>query len=94
MLFEELPELEAHKKGRDIQLMFQDDIVDALSETCAYSDAIILSKAAKILRRDMLDHKVLRDGTYNMDSTQKAVPPSLLDGETPFPIYIGLSVFA
>ena len=38
MLFEELPDLEAHKKGRDILLTFQDDVVKPLSEAGAYSD--------------------------------------------------------
>ena len=143
-ILEELPELEAHKKGRDVLLAFQEDVGLVLSESSAYSDAIILSKASKIVRRDMLNHKIFSDGTYNMDSTEDLVPPSLLgfvgmvehgadiksqlrfgasktdlamaqllqyicyagfkegapthrhskDRETPFPIYIGLSVFA
>ena len=143
-ILKELPELEAHKKGRDVLLAFQDDVGLTLSESCVYSDAIVLSKAAKILRRHMLDHKILVDGTYNMDCTEEAIPPSLLqfvgmvehgadiksqlrfgasktdlamaqllqyncyarfkegapthrhskDRETPFPVYIGLSVFA
>ena len=109
-----------------------------------YSDAIILAKAAKILRRHMPGHKSTFDGTFNMDSSEDAVPPSLLqfvgmvehgadiksqlrfgasktdtaiahllqyncyarfkegaathrhskECETPFPIYIGVSVFA
>lgn len=77
-ILKELPELEAHKKGRDVLLAFQDEVALALSESCAYSDAIILSKAAKILRRHMLDHTILTDGTYNMNSTEEVVPPSLL----------------
>ena len=34
----------------------------------AVPTAIILSKDAKILRHHMLDHKILADGIYNMDS--------------------------
>ena len=56
----------------------QDDVGLALSKSCAYSDTIILSKAAKILRHHMLDHKILTDVIYNMDSTEEVVPPSLL----------------
>ena len=144
-LLKELPELEAHKKGRDVLLAFQDDVGFALSDSCDYSDAIILAKAAKILRRHMLGHKSTFHGTFNMDSSEDAVPPSLLqfvgmvehgadiksqlifgasktdtaiahllqyyncyarfkegaathrhskECETPFPIYIGMSVFA
>ena len=77
-LLKELPELEAHKKGRDVLLAFQDDVGVALSDSCDYSDAIILAKAAKILRRHMPGHKSTVDGTFNMDSSADAVPPSLL----------------
>ena len=43
-LLEELPDLDAHKKGRDVLLAFQDDVGFALAETCDYSEAIILAK--------------------------------------------------
>ncbi len=79
-ILKELPELEAQKKGRNVLLAFQDDVGLALSESCAYCDAIILSKAAKVLRCHMLDHKILADGilVYNMDSTEYYAPSSLL----------------
>lgn len=143
-LLEELPELEAHKKGRDILLAFQDDVGFALADTCDFSEAIVLAKAAKILRKHMLDHKSTFDGAFCMESLEDTVPSSLLqfvgmvehgadiksqirfgvsktdtaiaqllqyncyarfkegavthrhskDRETPFPIYIGLSVFS
>lgn len=60
---EELPELEAHKKRRDVPLALQDDVGLAMSTSCA-SEAIILSKAIKILRSYMLDYKILTDVTY------------------------------
>ncbi len=71
-ILKELPEVEAHKKGRDVLLAFQDDISLTLSESCAYSDAIILSKAAKILRRHMLDHDISADRIHNMESTEES----------------------
>ena len=74
-----VPELQAPKEGYNkIVLAFKDDVGSAVSK-CAYTDAIILSKAAKILRRDMLNHKIPDNETYNMDSIDKSVPPFLLD---------------
>ncbi|KAK5852481.1 hypothetical protein PBY51_023946 [Eleginops maclovinus] len=103
-----------------------------------------LAKAAKILRRHMLDHKFFFDGTFHEGCFEDAIPPSLLqfvgmiehgadiksqlrfgasksdlaiaqflqyncytrhkegasthrhskDRETPFPIYMGMSIYA
>ena len=51
-LLSEMPELEAHKQGRDVLLAFQKDVGFVLSEASDYySDALIISKAANILRR-------------------------------------------
>ena len=63
-LKEKILELEAHKKGRDILMAIRDDVSFSLTNCCDYSDAIILSKAAKILRREILDHKTVSDGIY------------------------------
>ena len=76
-MLETIPELEEHKKGRHSLLAFRDHVGFTLSVSCAYFDAIILSKAAKIRRRDMLDHNILHDGSCNVNS--KPFPPSLLE---------------
>ncbi len=143
-LLAEIPELEAYKKGRDVLLAFKRDIGPVLSDASNYSDAIILAKAANILRRQMVDHKCKFDGTFHDSCTTDSVPPVLLqfvcmiehgadiksqltfgatttdlamvellqyncfakykegaatqrhskERETPFPLYIGLSVYA
>ena len=49
----QLPELEARKRGRDILLVFHKDVRSILSQASDYSEAIILTKAAKILLRHM-----------------------------------------
>lgn len=54
MLLEEIPELKAHKSGRDILLAFAKDVGSVLSQAKDYSEALILNKAAKILRRQMI----------------------------------------
>ena len=142
-LLREIPELEAHKKGRDVLLAFKKGIDPALSQVSDYSEAIILTKAAKILRRHMLDHKSKFDGAFQESCVEDAIPPALLqfvcmiehgadiksqlrfgssktdfamaqllqyncysryregattyrhskDRETPFPVYLGMSVY-
>ena len=143
-LLAEIPELEAHKKGRDILLAFDKDVGLALSEASNYSEAIVLAKAAKILRKNMIEHKSKFDGTFHGGCVEEAIPSTLLqfvcmiqhgadiksqlrygasktdlalaqllqyncsakykegtathrhskDRETPFPVFIGMSVFA
>ena len=75
-LLAEISELEAHKSGRDILLAFQKDVGFALSQASNYSEAIILGKAAKILRRHMLDHDFKFDGRFHEVCGEDAIPPS------------------
>ena len=49
-LLAEIPELEAHKKGRGVLLAFQKDVALSLSQASEYSEALVMAKAAKILR--------------------------------------------
>ena len=143
MLVAEIPQMEAYTKGRDVLLAFKGDIGPVLSDASDYSDAIILAKAAKMLRRQMVDHKCKFDGTFHDSCTTDSVPAILLqfvcmiehgadiksqlrfgasttdlalaqllqynclakakegaasqrhskERETPFPVYIGLSVY-
>ena len=43
MLLVEIPELEAHKSGRDILLAFAEDVGSFLSHATDYSEALILN---------------------------------------------------
>ena len=68
-----------HKQGRDVLLAFQKDVGFVLSEASDYySEAIILGKAANILRRHMLDHKSTFDGTFHEGCIEQAIPLTLL----------------
>ena len=78
-LLAEIPELEAHKSGRDILLAFQKYNGFALSQVCNYSEAIILGKAAKILRWHMIDHEFKFDGWFHEGCVEDAIPLSLLE---------------
>ena len=74
----EIPELEAHKKGRGVLLAFQKDVALSLSEASEYSDALVMAKAAKILRRHILNHQSRFDSTFSDDFVNDATPPILL----------------
>ena len=50
----------------------------ALSQASDYSEAIILAKAATILRRHMLDHTSKFDGTFHDGCIEEAIPSSLV----------------
>ena len=58
----EIPELEAHKKGRSVLLVLQKDVALALSQVSEYSYALVLAEPAKILRKHILDHLSKFDG--------------------------------
>ena len=78
-LLAEIPELEAHKSGRDILLAFQKDVGFVLSQASNYSEAIIHGKAANILRRHMIDHEFKFDSRFHKGCVENAIPPSLLE---------------
>lgn len=77
-LMEEIPELEAHRKGRDILLAFKKDVGEALAQAVEYSDALIVTKAASILRKHMIEHKTTFNGTFHDNCIADSAPPLLL----------------
>ena len=143
-LMAQMPELESHRKGRDVLLAFKEDIGPVLSQASDYSDAIILSKAASFLRNQIIKHKSKFNGNFDEQCIDDSIPPILLqfvcmiehgadiksqlrfgasktdlamaqllqyncygrcrkekatqrhskDRETPFPVYIGMSIYA
>ena len=77
-LLQEIPGLEAYKKGRNIVLAFREDIGLLISKACDYSDAMVLAKAANILRKNMINHKWKFDGKLDEEAIHSSLPPSLL----------------
>ena len=75
-----VPGLQAHKKGRDIVMAFSEDVGKAL-ELTRFRDfddeAIILLKASKIIRRDIIATKTQFSGTFDKNSQQESIPQSL-----------------
>ena len=57
----------AHKQGRNTVVVAQEDIGSALIKACdhdADNDAVLLARAAKIIRKDMLAMKQWFDGSF------------------------------
>ena len=74
-------EMEAHKKGRDMILIFNKDVGAALKKACdhdADNDAVHLARAANIVRRDMFKHRNQFDGSFQANCQETSVPASLL----------------
>ena len=75
-----VPGLQAHKKGLDIFLAFNDEVATALQQACERdfdNEAMTLHKATRIIRRVMLDTKSKFNGTFNNGCQQESVPESL-----------------
>ena len=77
-LLEQIPELEAHRRGRDILLAFRKDVSSVLSQGSEFTEALVLTKVAKILRHHMLDFKTKFDGMMCEGSVEDAVPATLV----------------
>ena len=71
-----VPQLEAHRQGRDILLTFRDDVGSILTEVVKCGDAVHLATAASILHREMLGHKLKSDVTFHTGCSEEVIPPS------------------
>ena len=78
MILKEIPELEAHTSGRDVLLAFAKDVGSVLSQATDYSEALILNKAAKILRRRMISKGFSFGGNFYDGCVEDSLPPALL----------------
>lgn len=75
------PDLKAHKEGRDILLAFDRDLGGALRKLCKDDfddEAMCLARAAKIVRRDMLQLHATFTGSFDESCQVNSVPQSLL----------------
>ena len=74
------PDLSAHTQGRDVLLIFNHAIGDAIRKACEQdfnSEALHLARAAKIVRRDLFKMTSIFSGTFPPDCLAKCVPESL-----------------
>ena len=75
-------DMEAHKQGRDVVLISNQDIGSALSKACeldADNDAVHLARAASIVRRDMFKMKNQFNGSFEKKCQEESLPASLLE---------------
>ncbi len=71
----------AHTQGCDVDLICNEDVGAALRKACEHdtdNDAVHLTRAAKIVRRDMLKMKNHFSGSFDAQCQEKSVPVSLL----------------
>ena len=76
-----VPDLSPHVSGKEVLLTYNNDIGTAITFTCEKnydSDAIILAKAAKIVRRELFEKKNKFNGLFSKDCQEAAVPDTLL----------------
>lgn len=78
-LLHHIPELESYKKGRNIVLAFKADVGPIMSKATQDEDAIIVSKAAQILRKQMLVQSSTFQGNFDEDYVQNCVPQQLTE---------------
>ena len=79
-------DMEAHKQGRDVVLISNQDIGSALSKACEHdadndadNDAVYLARAASIVRRDMFKMKNQFNGSFEKKCQEESLPASLLE---------------
>ena len=75
------PDLQAHKEGRDIILVFNKDVGPAIRKACEHdadTDAIHLARAANIVHREIFNKESSFTGTYDSQCQASSVPNSLV----------------
>lgn len=75
------PDLQAHKEGRDVLLVFNEYIGPAMRKACEHdadADAIHLARAANIVRREIFNKKTCFTGTFESQCQASSVPNSLM----------------
>ena len=82
-LLSQMPDLQSHREGKNVFLAFDKDVALVLQQASNLTDsddeAMILAKAAKIIRRDILKTKLSEfDGTFNETCKQSCLPHSLM----------------
>ena len=78
----QIPDLQAYTQGRDILLAFKANAGVALKQALESDfdeEAIVLARAAEIVRRDILQHdKSAFTGSFSKECQQQSVPQSLM----------------
>ena len=76
-----VPDIVAQSKGREVLLVFEKDIGDALIKAQAYdheAEAIHLMRAAQTIRREMFENTYQFKGYFENSCQESSVPQTLL----------------
>ena len=76
-----IPDMQAHKHGRDVLLAFNEDIRTVLKNAYGHDfddEGMILSQAARIVQRSMSEAKYSFNSTFVKDCHSQSVPGLLL----------------
>ncbi|CAC5412787.1 unnamed protein product [Mytilus coruscus] len=76
-LMQKMPELEAHRKGRDVLLMFEKDKGPAIAFACDYIDTMHMEKTAEMIRCQLATKKTF-SGSFVFEDIDDSLPPPLL----------------
>ena len=63
--------------GPELLLSFNKDVGPILSKACLFSDAVLIEKAASLLRHEMLKCKSSFEGHFQKDYVNKCIPYQL-----------------
>ena len=77
-LLDRLPELQAHKKGGVVFLIFKADVGLALLKASEITGALHVSKAADIIRSDILERSMKFEGSFEENCMETSVQQSLI----------------
>ena len=75
-----IPDLQAHKKGKDILLVFEDTPGEAIFYSCknsAEEEGMILSRAAGLIRNRLFDEFPKFTGSFTHDFPERSIPMTL-----------------
>ena len=76
-LLKHLPDLRAHNKGRDVFLVFQNDIAAALAKVVEQDnddDAVRLAQTAKIVQKDLFEKSSSFNASFMKGCQEDSVP--------------------
>ena len=75
-----LPQISVHSQGRDILLVLDQDVGDAIklaNELDINAEAVDLARAARIVCKDILKHDQSFKGTFGSECQDNSIPQSL-----------------
>ena len=73
-----IPEVQAYHRGREVVFVFEKDVGPAIFSACQFTDAMHLTKAADIIRKQILQSKVKLTGNFEKESVLNGFPQCLL----------------